>query len=123
MASAIDEVWKSGAVEEALDLCLACKGCKSDCPVHVDMATYKAEFRSQHYHRRLRPRSAYSMGLIHLWARYASWMPGLANLAANTAPAKWLAGVAQQRDMPPFAKRTFRSWFSKRGGARAPASA
>ena len=78
------------------------------------MATYKAEFRSQHYRGRLRPRSAYSMGLIHLWARYASWMPGLANLGANTALAKWVAGIAKQRDMPPFAKRTFRSWFRKR---------
>ena len=115
----VEDVWKSEAVEDALNLCLACKGCKSDCPVHVDMATYKAEFRSQHYHRRLRPRSAYTMGLIHLWARYASWMPTLANFGANNAPAKWLAGIAQQRDMPPFARRTFRSWFRKhkRGAA------
>ncbi len=110
----IDEVWKSEAVEEALDLCLACKGCKSDCPVHVDMATYKAEFRSQHYRHRLRPRSAYSMGLIHVWARYASWLPGLANVGANTALAKWVAGVSQQRDMPPFARLAFRRWFRKR---------
>ena len=110
---AIDDVWKSDAVEEALDLCLACKGCKSDCPVHVDMATYKAEFRSQHYRRRLRPRAAYSMGLIHRWARYGSWLPGIANLGANTAAAKWVAGIAQERDMPPFAKQTFRSWFRK----------
>ena len=109
----IDEVWKSEAVEEALDLCLACKGCKSDCPVHVDMATYKAEFRAQHYHRRLRPRAAYSMGMVQRWARYASWMPGLANFGANNALAKWIAGIAQQRTMPPFAKRTFRSWFRK----------
>ncbi len=111
---AIEDVWKSEAVEDALDLCLACKGCKSDCPVHVDMATYKAEFRSEHYRRRLRPRAAYSMGLIHLWARYASWLPGLANLGANTAPTKWVAGIAQQRDMPPFARQTFRGWFRKR---------
>ncbi len=40
--------WRNDEVEEALDLCLACKGCKGDCPVNVDMATYKAEFRA-HY--------------------------------------------------------------------------
>ncbi len=112
----IDDVWKNDAVEDALNLCLACKGCKSDCPVHVDMATYKAEFRSQHYRRRLRPRSAYSMGLIHLWARYASWLPAFANVAANTAPTKWVAGIAQQRDIPLFARTTFRSWFRRHKG-------
>ena len=60
--------WKSEAVKEALDLCLACKGCKSDCPVNVDMATYKAEFLSHYYEGRARPRSAYAFGLIDAWA-------------------------------------------------------
>ena len=61
----IDDGWRSAEVEEALDLCLACKGCKSDCPVNVDMASYKAEFRTHHYAWRLRPRHAYAMGWIH----------------------------------------------------------
>ncbi len=108
-------VWKSREVEEALDLCLACKGCKSDCPVHVDMATYKAEFRSRHYKHRLRPRAAYSMGQIQRWARYAAWLPSLANAFAGTALAKWVAGISPERDMPPFAKQTFRRWHGKRG--------
>ena len=60
--------------QESLNLCLACKGCQSDCPMHVDMATYKAEFLSHYYEGRLRPRHAYSMGLIHIWARIASKM-------------------------------------------------
>ncbi len=111
---AIHDLWKSREVEEALDLCLACKGCKSDCPVHVDMATYKAEFRSQHYKGRLRPRAAYSMGLIHRWAQYASLLPGAANALASTGWAKWLAGVAQERQTPAFAKQTFRTWYLKR---------
>jgi FAD/FMN-containing dehydrogenase/Fe-S oxidoreductase len=110
----LEDAWKSREVEEALDLCFACKGCKSDCPVHVDMATYKAEFRSQHYKHRLRPRAAYSMGQIERWARYASWLPGLANTFANTSWAKWGAGVSPHRDMPPFARQTFRRWFKKR---------
>ena len=67
--------WRNESVEQALDLCLACKGCKGDCPVNVDMATYKAEFRAHHYAGRLRPRAAYSMGLIHWWAKLASHAP------------------------------------------------
>ena len=59
------------SVREALDLCLSCKGCKHDCPVQVDMATYKAEFLSHYYERRLRPRYAYTSGLIYWWARAA----------------------------------------------------
>ena len=109
------ELWKSREVEEALDLCLGCKGCKSDCPVHVDMATYKAEFRAQHYRGRLRPRAAYSMGLIHRWSHYAARLPGLANLAAGSSLGKWVAGIAPQRSVPPYAKRTFRSWYRERG--------
>jgi len=111
----ITDRWKNQAVEEALDLCLACKGCKSDCPVHVDMATYKAEFRAMHYRGRLRPRAAYSMGLIHRWSRYAAWAPWLANFGASLPPAKWLAGISSERKMPRYARHAFRSWFRKRG--------
>ena len=75
--------WKSDAVREALDLCLACKGCRTECPMNVDMATYKAEFLSHYYERRLRPRHAYAMGWIYWWARLASLAPGLANSVAH----------------------------------------
>ena len=68
--------WKSEAVKEALDLCLACKACRTECPMNVDMATYKAEFLSHYYEGRLRPRHAYAMGLIHWWARLASFARG-----------------------------------------------
>jgi len=119
----IDDGWKSRAVEQALDLCLGCKGCKSDCPVHVDMATYKAEFRARHYEGRLRPRAAYAMGQIRRWAELAQHAPWLANLATR-APglatlAKSAAGVAQARRMPAFARQTFRAWWRARGGPRA----
>ena len=77
--------WKAEPVREALDLCLACKGCKGECPVNVDMATYKAEFLSHYYEGRLRPRHAYAMGWIYWWARLASWMPGVVN-ALTQAP-------------------------------------
>ncbi len=110
--------WRSEPVREALDLCLACKGCKGDCPVNVDMATYKAEFLSHYYEGRLRPRHAYSMGLVHRWARLASLWPGLANLFSQTPLlrdlAKFLGGIAPERQMPPFARRSFKEWFRSR---------
>ncbi|HEX6630231.1 MAG TPA: FAD-binding and (Fe-S)-binding domain-containing protein [Gemmatimonadaceae bacterium] len=111
----VGDGWKSEAVKESLDLCLACKGCKGDCPVHVDVATYKAEFLSHYYEGRLRPRHAYAFGLINRWARLASHVPRLANLATH-APglvgiARWAAGVSPQRTIPRFAPRRFSSWY------------
>jgi Fe-S oxidoreductase len=110
--------WKSEAVREALDLCLSCKGCKGDCPVNVDMATYKAEFLAHYYEGRLRPRQAYAMGWVHWWARLASWMPGLANFLGQTPVlrdlAKWLGGIAPQRRLPRFASQSFKDWFRRR---------
>ncbi|MFZ5779964.1 MAG: FAD-binding and (Fe-S)-binding domain-containing protein [Pseudomonadota bacterium] len=115
---AITDGWRSPEVEEALDLCLACKGCKSDCPVHVDMVTYKAEFRAHHYAGRLRPNSAYAMGLIHRWSRIAARMPRLANALTQapgfSAAAKRLAGIAPQRAIPRYAPQTFAQWFRQR---------
>jgi Fe-S oxidoreductase len=110
--------WHDDHVREALDLCLACKGCKSDCPMNVDMATYRAEFLSHYYAGKLRPAAAYSMGLIYWWARLASHFPHLVNLV-NRGPLisslmKRLAGIAPQRTIPSFAKESFRDWFRNR---------
>ncbi|HEX5258751.1 MAG TPA: FAD-binding and (Fe-S)-binding domain-containing protein [Sphingomicrobium sp.] len=110
----IGDGWDSAAVEDALSLCLACKGCKADCPVGVDVATWKAEFRAHHYARRMRPRSAYSMGLIERWARVASYAPAIVNTVARTPVAKWAAGVHRDAQLPKFATQTFRSWFRER---------
>jgi FAD/FMN-containing dehydrogenase/Fe-S oxidoreductase len=111
--------WRDKDVREALDLCLACKGCKTECPVNVDMATYKAEFLSHYYARRLRPRAAYMMGLIYWWARAASKAPGLVNRLAH-APVlsgigKRLGGIAPERQIPAFAPQPFTAWFKARG--------
>ncbi len=109
--------WKDESVKEALDLCLACKGCKGECPMTVDMATYKAEFLSHYYKGRLRPRSAYAFGLIHWWAKIASKMPRLVNFigsASLTSPlVKWMSGMAPQRSLPLFSTQTFRAWHAK----------
>ncbi|MDP8929391.1 MAG: FAD-binding oxidoreductase [Actinomycetota bacterium] len=115
---AISDGWRDEAVKESLDLCLACKACKSECPVKVDMATYKAEFLSHYYAGRLRPRAAYAVGLIPYWARLASRAPWLANLVTQ-APgvrdlAKKAAGVAPGRTLPRFAAQPFARWHAGR---------
>jgi FAD/FMN-containing dehydrogenase/Fe-S oxidoreductase len=111
--------WQSEHVKEALDLCLACKGCKGECPVKVDMATYKAEFMSHYYENRLRPLHAYAFGLVHTWAKLASYIPDAANFFTQTESieriAKSLAGVAPERKIPAFAPKTFKQWFRERG--------
>jgi FAD/FMN-containing dehydrogenase/Fe-S oxidoreductase len=113
---AVHDGWKSDSVKESLDLCLSCKGCKGDCPVHVDLATYKSEFLSHYYAGRLRPRHAYAFGWIHYWAKLASFTPMLANAITQTPIVrdvfKFLGGVAPQRTVPTFAPQTFKSWFA-----------
>jgi len=116
--TAIRDGFRSDAVREALDLCLACKGCKGDCPVNVDMATYKAEFLAHYYAGRLRPRSAYLFGHVDRLARLASIAPGFVNALTGTAPiaalAKRVAGIAPSRRLPRFAAPTFQRRFAQR---------
>jgi len=113
----IRDGWRSDEVKRSLNLCLACKGCKSDCPTRVDVATYKAEFLSHYYQGRVRPISAYAFGNIDLWARIASNAPGLANLTTQLPffreIAKLVAGIPLQRKIPAFAPETFTSWFRR----------
>ncbi len=118
----IEGAWRSDAVRDALELCLSCKGCKRDCPVNVDMASYKAEFASHYYAGRLRPRGAYAFGFIDRWARLASLAPRAANWLAHSPATEAVfcraAGIASTRAMPPFARETFRSWFARRPTSR-----
>ena len=110
--------WKDEDVKKSLDLCLACKGCKGDCPVNVDMATLKSEFLSHYYEGKLRPRNAYAFGWIYWWSRLASLAPGLVNFFTQTPGfsyvSKALAGVTQKRQIPKFAQQTFRNWFQNK---------
>jgi FAD/FMN-containing dehydrogenase/Fe-S oxidoreductase len=110
--------WRDEHVKEALDLCLACKGCKGECPVNVDLATYKAEFLAHYWEGRMRPRHAYAFGLIDQWARLATLWPGAVNLVTQTPGlstlAKLAAGMPLERQVPEFAPRSFQSWFRSR---------
>jgi FAD/FMN-containing dehydrogenase/Fe-S oxidoreductase len=122
----ITDGWRSEEVFDALDLCLACKGCTNDCPVNVDMPTYKAEFLYHHYQSwdRRRPRYAYAFGFIDQAARLASRVPKLANFVTHApglaSAARFAAGIDQQRPLPTFAPLSLQEWFARRGGTTNP---
>jgi FAD/FMN-containing dehydrogenase/Fe-S oxidoreductase len=113
--------WRDQAVKESMDLCLSCKGCKSECPTNVDIATYKSEFLSHYYEGRPHPINHYGFGFIDRWAWLASFAPKLVN-AINSSPAisrvtKTVLQVAQQREIPKFPEETFVSWVRKRSAS------
>jgi FAD/FMN-containing dehydrogenase/Fe-S oxidoreductase len=114
----ISNGWRDQNVKRTLDLCLACKGCKGDCPVNVDVATYKAEFLAHYWEGRIRPRYAYAFGHVDKWARLASLAPGFVNLFTQlpvlSFAAKKAAGMPRQRQIPAFAAQSFKSWFRRR---------
>ncbi len=120
--SPIGDGWRSTEVRDALDLCLACKGCKSDCPVNVDMATYKAEFLAHHYRGRLRPRAHYALGYLPVVgaAVTRSHLSGAINALTRIKPiarAATRAAGLEPREIPLFANETLQQWWQRRGGS------
>ncbi len=109
--------WRNQQVHEALDLCLSCKACKTECPASVDMATMKAEFLAHHYRGRRHPLQHHAFGFMDRWARLASVAPALANLPLRTPGLRTLLKsilhVAPERTLPRFAARNFRSEFHR----------
>jgi FAD/FMN-containing dehydrogenase/Fe-S oxidoreductase len=110
----VDGGWNNEQVKQTLDLCLACKACKSECPANVDLATYKAEFLSHYYEKKRRPLHAYAFGMIDKWAALGSSLPSAANFLSKIGLVKDVLGLAPQRRMPQLARVSFQKWASKR---------
>jgi FAD/FMN-containing dehydrogenase/Fe-S oxidoreductase len=111
--------WKDEQVKQALELCLACKACKSECPANVDMATYKAEFLAHYYEGRGRPLFARVFGRIDRWLRLAAAAPWAANFVAHAPGFRSVLGaaleLAPEREIPRLARRTFLDWARSSG--------
>ncbi len=116
----VTDGWRSVEVRDALDLCLSCKGCRTDCPAGVDMATYKAEFLHHHYAGRRRPAAHYTMGRLPEWLRWTSRLRlapvvnTLASVRVLAVVGKRLGGIAGEREVPRLAGETFSRWWRKR---------
>ncbi len=106
--------WEDEHVKDALELCLSCKACKSECPANVDIATYKAEFLSHYYEKKRRPLNAYAFGLVDRWAKIGSRIPGIANFFSQSPGSRHLLqtilGLAPQRQLPRLATTSFKQW-------------
>ncbi|MDV7090759.1 FAD-binding and (Fe-S)-binding domain-containing protein [Rhodococcus opacus] len=105
-ARTVEEGWRSEEVREALDLCLACKACSTDCPAGVDMATYKSEFFDHYYRGRLRPLAHFSLGWLPRWLKLTGRLSGAVNAVLATPLGKVAAasgGLTTKRALPRFA--------------------
>lgn len=115
MTGALDDGWTNETLHEALDLCLQCKACKSECPSNVDMAKLKAEVLHQRYQGDRAPLGSLLMGRIHELNPLGSAVAPLANWTMRQPAFRWLSekvlGIDRRRTLPMFASDDLRSWF------------
>jgi Fe-S oxidoreductase len=113
--------WQDEHVKKALDLCLSCKACKSECPANVDVATYRAEFLSHYYENKARPLHAHLFGRINRWARLASPFAEIVNFISRRSAPRFLLNkilrLAPQRQFPQLASVSFQRWVRNRQSA------
>jgi Fe-S oxidoreductase len=123
----LDFDWGNEHIRESLDLCLSCKACKSECPVNVDVATYKAEFLAHYHERHRHPLRDYAFGFMDKWAHLASVLPGVTTRLANLPLqipgirelVKQTLNIAPQRRLPQFASRSYQSSLAAANSSQA----
>jgi len=102
---------------DALDLCLACKGCKGECPTNVDMAKLKYEFLNNYHRTHGVPLRSLLFGHIAEVNRWVAPFAKGMNPLLQAYPVKWALektlGIDRRRQMPLYAASTFKKWFEK----------
>ncbi|NWB28455.1 FAD-binding and (Fe-S)-binding domain-containing protein [Pseudomonas gingeri] len=107
----IQDGWRNEEIKDSLDLCLSCKGCKTDCPTNVDIARYKTEFLSRYYEHKRRPIMDMTIAYIGSWLPYATKFSSVLNYAMRNPAVRAagsLVGLAKGAKFPQIAKASFR---------------
>ena len=116
----------SKEIYEVMDLCLACKGCKSECPSNVDVTKLKTEFLQKYYDANGVPLRSQLIGNLNKINKVASIVPGVTNFFMNGplfgSLTKSIIGIHPNRDLPALYKTTLASWWKKNKAKLNPSS-